>query len=195
MRPLAVNDPSAAVPARSPLLPAVEQAASDAHAAGERLALLWIDRDGAAPAAGEPGRPADSGLTALARVLRLAIGATGAVVREDGDRFAVVLRGADIADACETADALRAVVERHFAESRPVTVSIGVASSPASVDWTGDEIAALARARCTEAMRAGGNRVHGHGPAAPGLARLARWPAWRVPDTAAGGRQLRLGSF
>ena len=182
--------------------PAVDRAASDARATGEALSLLWITADRGAESADDRTAPSAA---ALARVLRLAIDASGALAADDEGCFVVVLGRADIAAACEAAEALRDIVERHFRAGRPLThsltrsltrsltISVGVACSPSNADWTADELLALARARCAAAITAGGNRVRGDGPGPAAMGRLARWPAWRADDPASAGvAQLRL---
>jgi diguanylate cyclase (GGDEF)-like protein len=83
-----------------------------------------------------------------------------AVARLGGDEFAVILPGAGVDEAAVIAKRLRdAVVGGTAGGIPPVTLSIGVASAPAS-DATLDGVRHAADLAMYEAKRAGGNGIH-----------------------------------
>jgi diguanylate cyclase (GGDEF)-like protein/PAS domain S-box-containing protein len=105
-----------------------ERAASD-HAP---LSLVLLDVDHFKQYNDTFGHPAgDEVLKALAELLRDHAPTVDLVARYGGEEFAVLLPGTATGGACAVADRLRAAVAAHAWPTRPVTISLGVATLPA----------------------------------------------------------------
>lgn len=99
----------------------------------------------------------DDVLRELAQLLRANVRPGEMPARYGGEEFAVVLPGADRADATRVAERIRAAIESHPFANRRITVSIGVATASAAADTT--RLLHAADDALYEAKRAGGNRV------------------------------------
>jgi diguanylate cyclase (GGDEF)-like protein len=100
----------------------------------------------------------DAALKGLARELGYAVRTDDRVLRLGGEEFLVVLRGASIASACETAERIRARVgEAVRAGGEPLRISIGVAHRDS--DERREALLARADAALYEAKRRGRDRV------------------------------------
>lgn len=147
----------AGLPDREALPALLSQASKAALAADQPLSVLTLDLDhfklfhdakGAAAA--------DAVLQRLVALLTASVPAGAALAHLGGDEFVVLLPGADMAAAIPVADALRAAVEAHFADldgPERLTITIGVAASPADKRWNGDALLSLADARTTFAKK------------------------------------------
>ena len=136
---------------------ALDQAAAQAVTQGQSLAVLVLDldhfkiyQDGAGPAA------AQAVLDQLTGILGASLPADASLTHLSGDAYFVALLGADIAAAQGLAEQLREAVATGLAgvvAQPPLTVTIGVATSPADKSWTGSALLSLADARMTFAKR------------------------------------------
>ncbi|RYG86621.1 GGDEF domain-containing protein, partial [bacterium] len=104
----------------------------------------------------------DGALRQVGRVLNNAIRGYDFVARYGGEEFAVILPGLDLKSARAVTDRLREAVESAVWEYRPVTISIGVATTSAPRALGKSAPAKLldqADAALYEAKRGGRNRV------------------------------------
>jgi diguanylate cyclase (GGDEF)-like protein len=114
------------------------------------------------------GHPAgDACLVEISRLLAGSLRETDLLCRYGGEEFAVILPRTDLEVAVNVAERMRRAVEDarlpHTPDGRIVTVSIGVASSPASATGREDDLVAVADAALYEAKHAGRNRVRARG--------------------------------
>lgn len=100
----------------------------------------------------------DKVLKAVANTLLTVTRQTDIVGRYGGEEFLIVLPGTDKADGMQIAERLRQSIESEKIVDRPVTISLGVATSD-SGDCSANELIALADAALYEAKRRGRNRV------------------------------------
>ena len=143
--------------ARQDGMQALEQAASQATTQGQSLAVLMLDldhfkdfRDSAGEAAGH------AVLDQLVGILAKSLPAGASLTHLSGDAFFVALLGADITAAQSLAEQLREAVATGLggvAAQPPLTVTLGVATSPADKMWTASALLSLADARMTFAKR------------------------------------------
>lgn len=141
------------LPGREALLKSLEQQTVSAHQAGTTLAVMVFDVDHFKDIDGSNGHR-DEVLKHLAQVLRDAMPANGSLSHLDGDEFVACLPGVDIAAAAALGETLRQTVEAAFAKSaEPLTVTIGVAVSPAGRDWNAGSLLSLADSRMTFAKK------------------------------------------
>jgi len=141
------------LPGREALLKSLEQQTDLAHQAGTTLAVMVFDVDHFKDIKGSNSH-GDEVLKHLAQVLRDAMPAKGEVAHLDGDEFVACLPATDMAAAAELGETLRQTVEAAFAKSaEPLTVTIGVAVSPAGKDWTAGKLLSLADSRMTFAKK------------------------------------------
>ena len=142
------------LPGREALLQSLEQQTASAHQAGTALAVMVLDVDHFKDIDGSSGPHGTEVLKQLADVLRQSLPDNGSIAHLDGDEFVASLAATDIGAAAELADTLRQTVEAAFARSdAPLTVTIGVALSPAGKDWTAGSLLSLADARMTFAKK------------------------------------------
>lgn len=141
---------------------------------GRNLSVLMIDLDNFKQANDLGGHAfGDYVLSATAKIIREHLRESDMAGRYGGEEFAVILPETDGAHAAPVAEKLRAAIEafefrtnrypppggppRHF------TVSVGVASLPASEDGDSDTLMSQADTALFEAKHAGKNRVHRFG--------------------------------
>ncbi|MBJ7331431.1 MAG: GGDEF domain-containing protein [Solirubrobacteraceae bacterium] len=101
----------------------------------------------------------DQVLAAVAERMRSELRAFDGIYRIGGEEFVVLLAGTDAARAAALAERIRAAVARTPAARVDVTVSLGVAESPAGVSFDYDEVFARADAALLTAKREGRDRV------------------------------------
>ncbi|KQP22570.1 diguanylate cyclase AdrA [Pseudorhodoferax sp. Leaf267] len=133
------------------------------HAAdGESACLLMLDVDDFKCINDRCGHTVgDDVLRALSLIMRANVRGSDCAGRYGGDEFAILLRGADLAQAQEIAQRIRSAAERHRLRDHPdlcFTNSIGIAEICADFKDPRAWVAA-ADAALYEAKRAGRNRV------------------------------------
>lgn len=101
----------------------------------------------------------DVALQEMADIISHESRSTDLVARYGGEEFVVILTGADIDAAMALGDRIRRSVETADWKHRPLTVSVGVASTGGSVD--ADELVQLADAAMYRAKAAGRNMTVG----------------------------------
>lgn len=145
------------MPDREAMPSLLEQTAKTALAAGQPLSVLTLDLDHFKLYRDAKGHAAsDAVLQRLAALLTTRVPAGSGLAHLGGDEFVVMLSGADLSVAMPVAESLRAAVETHFADldgPERLTITIGVAASPADKRWTGDALLSLADARMTFAKK------------------------------------------
>ena len=143
--------------ARDAGLQALDSAAAAALAASQGLAVLTLDVDHFKPyqdAAGDAA--ANAVLQQLVGLLKASLPAGTPLVHLGGDEFFAVLVGADIAAAQTQAEQVREAVAQGLASVQsqsPLTVTLGVAASPADKNWSARALLSLADARMTFAKK------------------------------------------
>lgn len=133
---------------------------------GSALALLLVDIDHLKRINDSHGHPAgDAAIRHVAAMLKRARRETDLAARLGGEEFALLLPGTDVAGAVTVAEALRhGLSTSPAAGAFPVTVSIGVATSPED-GVEEDELVHAADRRLYAAKDGGRNRVfsmHSH---------------------------------
>ena len=136
---------------------ALEQAALDAKSQKKPLALLTLDVDHFKPFQDEAGEAqAAAALHRLVEVLQQNLPAGTAISHLGSDEFFVLLPGSDLAAAQALAETVRGAVEQGLSavEAAPrLTITLGVAASPADDHWGSASLLALADMRMTFAKR------------------------------------------
>ena len=138
-------------------LQALDAAAAAALAASQGLAVLTLDLDHFKAYQDQAG--ADAGhavLQQLAGLLKSALPVATPLVHLGGDEFFAVLPGADIAAAQAQGESLREAVAAGLssvASQPPLTITVGVAASPADRNWNARALLSLADARMTFAKK------------------------------------------
>jgi diguanylate cyclase (GGDEF)-like protein len=122
----------------------------------------------------------DAALRDVAYTMRTQLRSFELMYRLGGEEFLVVLAGAELADAVDMAERLRAAVEQARPAGFPITISVGV-SVARGEQVRYDELFKAADVALYAAKRAGRNRV----TAAPGPAD-ATAAADPIPSTATG---------
>ena len=145
------------IPDREALPGLLNQVSKTALAAAQSLSVLTLDLDHFKLYQDAKGAAAaDAVLHRLAALLTASVPAGAALAHLGGDEFVVLLPGTDLAAAIPLADGLRTSVEAHFSDldgPERLTITIGVAASPADKRWTGDALLSLADARMTFAKK------------------------------------------
>lgn len=145
------------LPDRKAMLEQLEQAAAQARSSGQVLSLLTLDLDHFKAYQDSRGSDAaQAALLKLAQTLAAAIPAGATLSHLGGDEFVVLLPGHDVVAASAAAEQLRAAVEAAFAGIEGparLTVTLGVAASPAGKDWNARSLLSLADARMTFAKK------------------------------------------
>ncbi|MDY0746855.1 GGDEF domain-containing protein [Paucibacter sp. R3-3] len=143
--------------ARQAGMQALEQAARTAADAKKALAVLTLDVDHFKPWHDEVGEAQSAAaLARLVEVLKQALPAGTPVVHLGSDEFFVMLAGHELASAQALAEQVRAAIAQGLASfdaSPPLSVTVGVAASPAQGAWSGQALLALADMRMTFAKR------------------------------------------
>jgi diguanylate cyclase (GGDEF)-like protein len=140
---------------REALNAALDAAAATARSAAAPMALLTLDLDHFKDFCdqADPER-ASAVLRQLAELLLQHKPAQASAVHLGADEFALLLPGLDLTAAAALAEQLRSAVAQAFAAlERPLTITLGVAATPAGQDWRAQELLALADARMTFAKR------------------------------------------
>jgi diguanylate cyclase len=129
---------------------------------GEPACLLMLDIDGFKQINDGLGHTVgDDVICTLSRIVRDCVRSSDCAGRYGGDEFAILLRGADMEQAQEIAQRIRAEAENHRFRDHPelrFTSSIGIAALQKHYASTRDWVAA-ADAALYQAKRAGRNRV------------------------------------
>ena len=135
----------------------LDQGTKTATAAGQSMAVLTLDLDHFKLYQDAKGQAAaDAVLQRLAALLIASVPPNAGLAHLGGDEFVVLLAAADMAAAMPVADGLRSAVEAHFADldgPERLTITVGVAASPADKRWKGDALLSLADARMTFAKK------------------------------------------
>lgn len=123
------------------------------------VAVAMVDVDHFKQFNDSHGHPAgDEVLRTVASILASSVRAPDTAARYGGEEFAVVMPGTDLPGALAVAERVRASIERHPWPLRPVTVSIGVATSGDDVRTPSGLVDAADRALYS-AKAAGRNQV------------------------------------
>lgn len=131
-----------------------------AHRSGAPVALLVADLDRFKVVNDEHGHETgDRVLAEVARRMRGELRAFDAMYRIGGEEFVIVLHGAGTETAAAVAERIRRSVAQRPVAATPMTVSIGVAGSPASAPFDYDATFAMADAALLAAKREGRDRV------------------------------------
>ncbi len=154
---LAEHPPLAGTLNRQAGMKALAQATQDAKASQQPLAVLTLDVDHFKPFQDEAGdTQAGIALTLLVEVLQQTLPEGTSITHLGSDEFFVTLPGSGLAAAQTLAESLRGAVERGLSgiEAAPrLTVTLGVAASPAEGQWDDQTLLALADMRMTFAKR------------------------------------------
>jgi diguanylate cyclase (GGDEF)-like protein len=132
-----------------------------AERSGFPISMLVLDLDRFKELNDTSGHLAgDHALKVVASVIRSSIRAVDWPARIGGDEFAVLLPGADDAQAMMVAERLRSGVASAFAESvQPLAASVGGAARPAAGQIVGEDLHSEADRALYEAKREGGGTV------------------------------------
>jgi diguanylate cyclase (GGDEF)-like protein len=164
-------DPLTGMLNRSALRQRVSELAQQSAIARQPIGLIVGDVDLLAGVNDSAGRPlGDDVLRDVASVLRRTLRAFDLAYRTSGDRFLVLLPGADLDNASNLAEILRAAVETERHGGQRLTMSFGAAASKADGDFDYDAVLAAAERALRLAKDSGRNRVW---PPPPGGAVLA----------------------
>jgi diguanylate cyclase (GGDEF)-like protein len=162
---LAAHDPLTGLSNRRDFMERAEAACSTARRYGRELCVLMLDLDHFKRINDTCGHAAgDDVLRFIAATLALQLRGADLTGRIGGEEFAVVLPETGLEAGLQTAERIRAAVERaaiptaHAPQPLQVTVSIGLAARGAS-GTTLPELLHLADGALYEAKRAGRNRV------------------------------------
>ncbi|MEJ6000203.1 GGDEF domain-containing protein [Paucibacter soli] len=145
------------LPDRKAMLEQLEQAATQARSSGKALSLLTLDLDHFKAYQDSQGsEAAQAALLKLAQTLAAHTPAGATLSHLGGDEFVLLLPGHDVVAASAVAEQLRATVEATFAATESparLTITLGVAASPAGKDWSARSLLSLADARMTFAKK------------------------------------------
>lgn len=144
---------------------AMGQALAQAQAAGEPLAVFFMDVDFFKSFNDTHGHHiGDEALRVVAGALRSALGAQGVVARYGGEEFVAIVSGQSEQSCRRLAEETRAAVAKTRVESDgqalSVSISVGLAYANAWPEsTTGEQVVKLADEQLYKAKRAGRNRV------------------------------------
>ena len=154
---LAERPPLAGTLTRQLGMQALNKAALEALSQQQSLAVMTLDVDHFKPYQDEVGESqAAAALARLVAVLGQTLPGGTSVVHLGSDEFFVLLVGSDLAAAQSLAEQVRGAVEQGLAGTPAaprLTVTVGVAASPAHGPWTGADLLGLADMRMTFAKR------------------------------------------
>lgn len=140
---------------REAMLAALDAAAAQARSGGQPLATLTLDVDHFKDYQDQAGGDkAHEVLQSLAELLMQHRPAASTLVHMGSDEFMLLLPSHDLAAALGVAERLRGEVAQAFSTlGRGLTITVGVAASPAAGSWSARTLLALADARMTFAKR------------------------------------------
>ncbi len=142
---------------REALPTTLEAAASAARAQDQPLAAVTLDLDHFKPYQDRAGEAAATAvLNQLAELLLQQKPADASLVHLGADEFLLLLPATDLASAAALAETLRAAAEsalKRSDENQPLTITAGVAASPAGKDWSARGLLTLADARMSFAKK------------------------------------------
>jgi diguanylate cyclase (GGDEF)-like protein len=145
---------------RSALTPRLAELRHQTAATGDTVAVLVADLDRFKEINDRHGHAAgDAVLRAVARRLSSCVGAFEPVYRLGGEEFLIILPGREEAAAAGIASRMREAVRRTPVRGVTVTISIGVACSPAGRPFDFDEVFARADRALYAAKEGGRDRV------------------------------------
>lgn len=101
----------------------------------------------------------DEILKLVARHLADRLGPHQVVCRHGGEEFAIILRGADGAEAMSVADSLRMSLENKISSGQPITISVGVAAHTGETFVNASQLFQAADSALYSAKEQGRNRV------------------------------------
>jgi len=134
-----------------------ESIAQAARASGRSLAVLTLDIDHFKDYQDEHGpAQAEQVLTQLAMLLQQLQPSSASLAYLGADEFMLILPDTSLSAAAELGERLRDRIAAALAQlggMRPLTATIGVASSPPNQDWLASTLLTLADARMTFAKR------------------------------------------
>ena len=137
----AATDGLTGLPNQRAVTDALNRMFAQAAATQAPLALLMLDLDHFKQVNDQHGHPAgDQVLAGVGAVLRAALRSQDFACRKGGEEFAILLPDTEVAIALDIAERIRAAIAEISlpGTDAPVTVSIGVASFPATrAPWTG----------------------------------------------------------
>jgi diguanylate cyclase len=126
-----------------------------------RAVMILLDIDDFKKVNDDFGHPAgDAVILGIVNCLRQILGDSGIIGRVGGEEFTVVLPGADIGDALQLAERMRAAIASHVFTapvSRRITASFGVSDNAVGTNF--DAAYGLADSALYTAKRGGRNRV------------------------------------
>jgi diguanylate cyclase (GGDEF)-like protein len=127
---------------------------------GTAVSVLIADLDGLKAVNDRHGHGAgDEALRAVSSAIADGVRSTDVGARWGGDEFAVLAPSTGVEDALGLAERIRLLAERGHDGSRPITLSIGVASLDPATSGTTQSLLRDADAALYEAKRLGRNRV------------------------------------
>jgi diguanylate cyclase (GGDEF)-like protein len=130
------------------------------RSSGEPVGLIVLDLDLFKRVNDTQGHgTGDAVLRDVARVLRRELRAYDLAYRMGGEEFAVLLPGADLQATTELANRLQAAVDAKPIAGLAITISVGVAASPAGETFSWDTVFDRADAALYLAKQGGRNRV------------------------------------
>ena len=154
---LAERPPLAGTLTRQLGMQALEKAALEASQQQQSLAVITLDVDHFKPYQDEVGESqAAAALARLVEVLAQTVPGDASISHLGSDEFFVMLADNDLAAAQTLAEQVRAAVEQGLSDTPAaprLTVTVGVAASPAEGPWSGSDLLALADMRMTFAKR------------------------------------------
>jgi diguanylate cyclase (GGDEF)-like protein len=159
-RAAAVIDPLTGMLNRNALVQRADELAQQSTVTGQAVAIVIADIDRFKVVNDTHGHArGDAVLRDVAYELRKGLRAFDLFYRVGGEEFVVLLPGADVRSASALAEELRTAVAAAPVGGLRVTMSFGVAASPAGARFDYDAVFAMADSALYEAKRGGRNRV------------------------------------